>query len=228
MIDSGMRDRQLPLDLQYRPALEREVFLLAPGNASAIGWIDRWPNWPAPALVLAGPRGSGKTHLASVWRARSNAWVVDGAMLTPANVPVLLNEGAMGVVEGAEQAAEEPLLHLYNAVAERGGQLLLTALSPPAQWTTRLADLRSRLKALPVASLAMPDDHLFKAVLTKLFADQRLQVGPDVIDFLTVRLERSFEAAGAIVAALDQAALAERRRITVPLARAVLAAREQG
>ena len=219
------KDRQLPLDLQYRPALEREVFLVAPGNATAIGWIDRWPDWPAPALVLEGPRGSGKTHLASVWRARSGAWVVEGASLSPSQVPVLLSHAAaVGVVEGAEHAPDEPLLHLYNAVAERGGQLLLTAASAPAQWATALPDLRSRLRALPVASLAMPDDLLFKAVLTKLFADRRLNVGADVIDFLTIRLERSFEAAGDIVAALDRAAFAERRRITVPFVRAVLMA----
>lgn len=215
-------ERQLPLDLQYRPALEREVFLVAAGNAAAIGWIDRWPDWPSPALILQGPRGSGKTHLASVWRARSGGWEVSGAALTAAGVPALLDRGVFGVVEGADAAPEEPLLHLFNAVAERGGQLLLTALNAPAHWDTALPDLRSRLKAQPVASLAMPDDGLFRAVLTKLFADRRLQVAPDVIDFLIIRLERSFEAAGSIVARLDRAAFAEKRRVTVPFARTVL------
>lgn len=215
-------ERQLPLDLQYRPALEREVFLVAPGNATAIGWIDRWPAWPTPAMVLQGPRGSGKTHLASVWRARSNAWEVPGAALGSDEVPRLLNKGVVGVVEAADTAPEEPLLHLFNAVAERGGSLLLTATTAPAYWNTVLPDLRSRLKALPVAILAMPDDALFKAVLAKLFTDRRLQISPEVIEFLTLRLERSFEAAGRVVARLDRAAFAQKRRITVPFARSVL------
>lgn len=214
--------RQLPLDLQYRPALEREVFLVAPGNATAISWIDRWPEWPTSVLVLEGPRGSGKTHLASVWRARSGGWEVSGADLDADAVPGLLARGVRGVVDGADTAPEEPLLHLFNAVAERGGSLLMTATRAPAQWDTALPDLRSRLRAQPVASLAMPDDGLFKAVLTKLFADRRLQVAPDVIEFLTIRLERSFEAAGSIVARLDRAAFAQKRRITVPFARTVL------
>lgn len=214
--------RQLPLDLRYRPALEREVFLVAPGNATAIEWIDRWPAWPVPALVLQGPRGSGKTHLASVWRARSGGWEIPAAALTAAAVPGLLAQGVRGVVDGAEVAPEEPLLHLYNAITERGGHLLLTAERAPAQWTTALPDLRSRLRALPIASLALPDDGLFRAVLAKLFLDRRLRVPPDVLDFLTIRLERSFEAAGSIVDRLDRAAFADKRRITVPFARAVL------
>ena len=126
------------------------------------------------------------------------------------------------MIEAADTAAEEPLLHLFNVVAERGGHLLLTAQQAPAQWNTVLPDLRSRLKAQPVATLAMPDDALFRAVLTKLFADRRLSVGRDVVDFLTVRLERSVEAAGSIVARLDRAAFAQKRRITVPFARLVL------
>ena len=214
--------RQLPLDLQYRPALEREVFLVGPGNETAIGWIDRWPDWPSAALVLQGPRGSGKTHLASVWRARSGGWLASGPSLTNDGVPRLLENGVNGVIEAADTAAEEPLLHLFNVVAERGGHLLLTAQQAPAHWNTVLPDLRSRLKAQPVATLAMPDDALFRAVLTKLFADRRLSVGRDVVDFLTLRLERSFEAAGSIVARLDRAAFAQKRRITVPFARLVL------
>ncbi len=214
--------RQLPLDLQYRPALEREDFLIGPGNATAIGWIDRWPNWPTVALVLQGPRGSGKTHLASVWRALSAGWLASGESLTNDGVPALLERGAIGVIEAADTAPEEPLLHLFNVVAERGGHLLLTAQQAPAHWNTMLPDLRSRLKAQPVATLAIPDDALFKAVLTKLFADRRLPVGSDVIDFLAVRFERSFEAAGSIVARLDRAAFAQKRRVTVPFARLVL------
>ena len=95
---------QLPLDLQYRPALEREVFLVGPGNETAIGWIDRWPDWPTAALVLQGPRGSGKTHLTSVWRARSGGWLASGASLTNEGIPSLLEKGIIGVIDAADTA----------------------------------------------------------------------------------------------------------------------------
>jgi chromosomal replication initiation ATPase DnaA len=213
---------QLPLDLGHRPALGRDAFLVTDSNAAAVAWIDRWPAWPMPALVLEGPPGAGKTHLSSVWRARADADLIDGPALDAAAVPRLLDAGRPLVVERADQADEQPLLHLYNGIAERRLSLLLTADRAPARWGTVLADLRSRLKALPVAPILAPDDRLIHAVLVKLFADRQLLIADEVVVFLAARMERSFEAARRLVAAIDAAALAAHRRVTVPLARDVL------
>jgi chromosomal replication initiation ATPase DnaA len=213
---------QLPLDLPHRPALGRADFLVAPSNREAIAWLDRWPRWPAPALALCGPPGSGKTHLAHVFARRAAARFVDPAALTTERVPALLGEAAAAIVDDAAAAPEEPLLHLYNLLAERGGHLLVAAREPPARWPIALADLRSRLVACPVAAVAAPDEALLGALLIKLFADRQLQVGEEVVGYLALQLDRSFAAAQRAVAALDAASLAEHRRITVPLARRVL------
>jgi chromosomal replication initiation ATPase DnaA len=214
--------RQLPLDLGHRPALGGADFLVAPPNRDAVAWLDRWPDWPAPALALAGPAGSGKTHLAHVFAARSGAALIAPAALTVARVPDVLGAAPAAVLDDAEDAEEEAFLHLYNVLAERGGHLLVLAREPPARWGIALADLRSRLLAAPVAWLLAPDDALLSAVLVKLFADRQLPVGEEVIAYLVARLERSFEAARQAVAALDRAALAAQRRVTVPLVREVL------
>ncbi|MEA2757060.1 MAG: hypothetical protein QOJ54_3349 [Aliidongia sp.] len=214
---------QLPLDLPHRPALDRDAFLVTDANAAAVAWIDRWPEWPAPALVLQGPPAGGKSHLAGVWRARAGAGIVEGAALAPETVPLLLNEARCLVVEAAEAAPEAPLLHLYNGLAERGRHLLLTAAAPPSRWGIALADLRSRLNALPVAEILPPDDRLMRAVLIKLFADrQQLAVTSALIDYIGLRIERSFAAARRAVAAIDAASLAERRPITIPLVQRAL------
>lgn len=213
---------QLPLDLAHRPALGRDDFLVAPANAEAVAWLDRWPNWPAPALVLTGPAGSGKTHLAQVFAARSGAVVLED--LAASRLPDLLGRARAAILEEARTAPEEALLHLYNLLAERGGHLLLPAREPPARWGIALADLRSRLLAAPVAALQPPDDSLLAALLVKLFADRQLAVGAEVLAYLVPRLERSFDAAARVVTALDRAALAAHRPVTVPLAREVLAA----
>jgi DnaA regulatory inactivator Hda len=226
---------QLPLDLPHRPALGREDFLVTDANATAVAWIDAWPGWPQPALVLHGPAGSGKTHLVQVWRQASGAHAADGARLLADDPPDLL--GAKGtalaiddadrvIAEAADRAeVERRLFHLYNIVRERGGHLLLTARTPPARWGLDLADLRSRLLAATCAELGAPDDQLIQAVLVKQFADRQLRVRPEVVQFLVARMERSFAAAARLVDALDAAALAERREITVPLARRVLRGR---
>jgi chromosomal replication initiation ATPase DnaA len=214
---------QLPLDLVWRPAFERDAFLITPGNAAAVAWIDRWPDWPVPALALEGPPGSGKTHLASVWRAQSGADVLLGEDLDAAAVPRLLALARPLVVEAADRAPEEPLLHLFNGQVEAGRHLLLTADRPPARWAVALPDLASRLKALPVATIPPPDDEALRAVFAKLFADRRLGAVPEVLDFLITHGERSFDAARRIVARIDALSLARHRRVTVALVREVLA-----
>jgi DnaA regulatory inactivator Hda len=222
---------QLPLDLPHRPALGREDFLVAEANETAVAWIDLWPSWPQPALVLHGPAGSGKTHLAQVWRHTSGAAEADAQHLLTADPPELLGSGTDLLLDDADRAVQEAddrdaverrLLHLYNVVRERGGHLLLTARSAPARWELRLADLRSRLQAATCAELGAPDDQLIQAVLIKLFADRQLRVPPEVVRFLLLRMERSFAEAERIVDALDAASLAARKEITVPLARTVL------
>ncbi len=219
---------QLALDLGHRPALGAGDFLVAPANREAVGWLDRWPDWPAPALVLHGPEGSGKSHLVQVWRARSGAGQIAAPDLAGADPPALLAGLPSLAVEDADRAAgddaaEAALLHLYNLAAEGGHHLLLTAPAPAARWPLRLPDLASRLRAAPVVALTEPDDALLTAVLVKLFADRQLRVRPELIALLAARMERSFAGARRLVAALDRASLAGRRAITPRLAAEVLA-----
>jgi chromosomal replication initiation ATPase DnaA len=218
-----MAGEQLALDLGHRPALGYEDFLVAPSNADAVAWLDRWPEWPTPALALHGPVGCGKSHLAHVWRALSGALLVAAGALSVDAVPELAGAKGAVVVEDVDGGVdEEALLHLYNLLAERPGYLLLTGRLAPARWSLALPDLASRLKAMPAVAIGAPDDALFAAVLVKLFADRQLAIGVDVVSYLVAHMERSFEAARAAVAALDGAALARRRRLSVRFVREVL------
>jgi chromosomal replication initiation ATPase DnaA len=213
--------RQLPLELGHRAAQAREDFLVSESNRDAVAWIDSWPGWPAPGLVIFGPAASGKTHLAEVWRARSSAVHVERDRLPGA--AALSDPIQCVIVEDVDRGVDETaLLHLCNAVAERRGSFLLTATEAPTRWGLRLADLRSRMLALPAVAIGAPDDDLMQAVLVKLFADRQLRVEPELVAYLVTRLDRSFAAVEAAVATLDRAALAARRAPTIPLARDAL------
>jgi chromosomal replication initiation ATPase DnaA len=218
---------QLVFDFSRRTALGRSDFLVSASNAAAVGWIDRWPAWPSPVLVLYGPPSCGKTHLARLWCERAMAAFVAGPTLNEASLPGVLGEESGRIaVDDADGAPERILLHLYNCCRERGGHLLMTARRPTGLWQIGLADLRSRLRAAAAAGIEMPDDALLGGVLVKHFADRQLRAGPALIAYLTGRIERSFAGAAEIVAALDAAALGERQPIGIRLARKVLAARK--
>lgn len=209
--------RQRAFDLPVETGFSGADFLVSDSNREAFEWIERWPQWPARALVLHGLPGSGKTHLAHLWCERSGASLISGAVIGTAP-----SDGGVLVIDDAERAPEEPLLHLYNSAVERGGSLLLTMRAPPALLKIALPDLASRLRALPLAGIAPPDDALLGAVLVKHFADRQIHVAPGVIAYLVARIERSFAAAASIAARLDGAALSAARPITVKLARDVL------
>ncbi|MCZ6511282.1 MAG: DnaA/Hda family protein [Alphaproteobacteria bacterium] len=218
---------QLVLDLGHRPALGRADFLVSQCNAEAIAWIDRWPDWPAPGLVIWGPAASGKSHLGQVWQARVAAPMISAADLDNREPPDLAGDLGAVYFDGADGIVGNPTrqraaLHVYNLIAEQGGKILFSARTPPGRWRIELADLHSRLNALPAVAIAPPDDAVLGAVLLKLFADRQLHVGVAVIQFAVTRMERSFEAAERLVTALDSAALASQRRVTIPLLREVL------
>jgi chromosomal replication initiation ATPase DnaA len=221
---------QLVLDLPVRPALGRADFFVSPANRLALAQVESWPGWPSGRLAVTGPEGAGKTHLAHVWAARAGARIIAGADLPGLDLAGMPADAAM-VVEDADRLrdlgrsrslAEEALFHLCNHLAAGGGSLMATGRLAPARWRIALADLASRLRAAPVARLEAPDDALLAAVLVKLFADRQIAVAPDLIRYLLARMERSFAAAEALVAALDRAGLSRHRPITARLAAEVL------
>ena len=218
-----MSDSQLTIDFPRRTAFGRPDFLVADGNAAALAWIDRWPGWPSGVLVLHGPPGCGKTHLAHLWRDRASAVIVAAEELEVEGLPRLLDKSGYRIaVDNADFAPELALLHLYNFCLEGRGSLLITARLPPGLWKIALGDLRSRLCAAFSVGIGAPSDALLGGVLMKHFGDHQIRVAPGVIAFLIAHMDRSFAAAAEIAARLDAMALSGKRAITVRLARRAL------
>jgi chromosomal replication initiation ATPase DnaA len=203
---------QLALDLGRAEAFARDDLVVTPSNAAAVEIIDRWPHWPGTIAILTGPHGSGKSHMAKAWALKSGAVQLAAKALVPLpeNVSAVLIDPLMH----EDNLDETGLFHLINALKAKNGHLLLTSLQPIASHDIALADLKSRLAAATSAEIQMPDDALLSGLIAKGFADRQLSIDPDVIAYLTLRIERSAAAVRHIVELIDIEALARKTRIT--------------
>ena len=212
--------RQMVLDLTRAPSFDPDDFLVSPANAAAHSLVMAWPDWPSRTLLLTGPAGAGKSHLAAIWAGQAEAQPFE-----PAALDALASDAVL-LLEDADRAEvpEAALFHLLNLVEESRGWLVVTARAAPDHWGVHTPDLLSRLRRAPMAVIGHPDAPLLRAVMVKLFADRQIRIDAEVVVYAALHCEQSLEAVSRFVAAVDEAALAEGRRITRPLAAKTLAA----
>jgi chromosomal replication initiation ATPase DnaA len=189
---------QLPLPLVYAHRTGEADFYISDCNSKAVAWLDAYPDWQHHATLLLGPAGSGKSHLATIFKARN------GADVDIYDQPI---------------ADEVALFHYFNSAKEQGRGLLIVQQEMPA---VVLPDLASRLAATPIMRIEAPDDAVLGAVMIKAGRDRGLNIPPDVVHYALVRLERRFACVHDFVEQLDAASLSQRRDVTVPLASGVL------
>jgi chromosomal replication initiation ATPase DnaA len=211
---------QLLLPLGSVPRFGREDFLIGKANEAAFAYMDRWPRWLAPAAVLIGPMGAGKSHLCAIFTQIAQARMMRADHLTRDDVPILA-QGRAVVLEDCDRFApdEVALFHLLNLARETGVFVVLSARQAPDSWGVKTPDLLSRLRLAPLLALAEPDDGLLGALLVKLFADKQVKIETNVITYAMARIERSYGAVNALVEALDRQSLVQKK----PISRAMVA-----
>jgi chromosomal replication initiation ATPase DnaA len=214
-----VQPRQLAFALPHAESLTRDNFLEGPANAAGLALVDSWPDWPNRVMLLVGPEGSGKSHLAAIWAEEAGARSISAHALTAIDVPGALATGALVVEDLKSQDLDErALFHLLNLAREDAAFVLITAREPPTALQIELRDLRSRLRAVPTVSLLPPDDQLFRALIVKFCADRQLTVDETVVSYLVTRIERSYAAVRQAVELLDTEALRLGRPVTRALA----------
>ena len=217
--------QQMPLDMPFPKLCGRDNFIIGSCNRLAAAWINRWPDWPKPghSLNLVGPGGAGKSHLAAIWQEMCGARLCE----QPAELDNILADGDVPLVildkiDCAFDWPEDMLFHLFTRCDIESGGLLMLSEQPVAQMHWDLADLRSRMRGVAMASIDLPDDALIYALLEKYFADRQLLAPPAMLRYLVSRMERSFDAVQTVAAALDQRSIADKKPLSVGLARLVL------
>jgi chromosomal replication initiation ATPase DnaA len=208
--------QQLYLDFPIKPKYFTEDFFITSANQRAIEIFQKWPNWGsgnfARILLLHGEHGSGKTHLAYIWRNLAKAKIIGLNDLHN----LYFSEKSL-ILENIQNINQEILLHLINIAEERQQYLLLTASCSPANLKITLPDLRSRLMAIPSVGIESPDEELLKAVLLKHISDRNLQINAVAVDYLIPRIDRSFTKLVHLINKLEYFSKINKKPITIPL-----------
>jgi chromosomal replication initiation ATPase DnaA len=222
-VPGRVQPRQLAFALPHAESLGRDDFLEGPANAAGLALVDSWPEWPNRVMLLVGPEGAGKSHLAAIWAEQAGARAISAHALDAAAVPGALATGALVVEDlNSSDFDERALFHLLNLAREEEAYVLITARVTPSAFQVELRDLRSRLRAVPTVLLLPPDDQLFRALIVKFCADRQLSVDETVVSYLINRIERSYAAARQAVELLDTEALRLGRPVTRALAAELL------
>jgi DnaA family protein len=238
--------RQLPLGVRLPDRARFESFEPR-NNERAIAHLRALAAGAAREVTwLAGPAGSGKTHLlnavcAAVTTAgdgapggtasRSTGIVPLAAALAPG--PELLEgRGGAGILclDDVDRvlgngAWERELFRVYLRTEEQGGALLLSAQQPPALLKFALPDLASRLGAAQVFQLRALDEAGQRDALRLRAGLRGLTLPDETLHYLQSRFPRDMRTLYQLLDTLDAAALEAQRRITVPFIREVLASR---
>lgn len=201
-----------PLPANYRP----EDFITSASNEQAQQKLAAWPQaGEVGCLLLTGPVGSGKTHLANIWAARMGARLLEVQALGTAPSEDIWGEGACAVLENLDEVRDEKaLFHLLRFVETTQRCLLLTSRALPRDLPLGLPDVKSRLSATQMIAIEAPDDTLLAALLAKGFADRQWKVATRVIDYIVPRTERSCAAIQKLLLKLEENVATNNSEIT--------------
>lgn len=223
--------RQTAFSFPANPQMQGQDFMVSECNKKAFTYINFWPEWVASGLVIYGPKGSGKTHLAHLFADKVDSMTrllrkvpfYDCGQITLKNVERICDSTEIIVLENLrEDINEEALFYLFNHYNIRGRYMLWTSLRAPTKLRFKLKDLQSRLNMLPALEIKEPDDIMLRSLVLKLSADRQIQISPEILEYIVNNSERSFEKIERLVQEIDEISLAYKSAINYKVVKEAL------
>lgn len=217
---------QFPLLFEPKKQYLKQDFMVSNCNCHAYKAVELWPQWPFFAMLIFGPKGCGKTHLAHIFaenvclhsKKTFCVQILQASDIKTNKVARIHKENRCLIVENVSvKVNEEALFHLFNLYQNEGGYILFTSEQPFAHIGLKLPDLLSRLQTVPSIPILRPDDEMLEALIVKLFTDRQISISNEVLNYIVQNMERSFSYAEKLVEEADKISLCLKRAVSVPI-----------
>ncbi|NUY39146.1 chorismate synthase [Wolbachia endosymbiont of Litomosoides brasiliensis] len=167
-------------------------------------------------LLLFGPKGSGKTHLAHIWQSINNAIFINVNDF----IGEIGNSDAFILEDMQDIQDEAMLLHCYNYMKENNKRLLITSSTSLKRLNFKLKDLSSRILSTISVKIPSASEELLRIMLMKRFSDKQLKINLKVINYILARIERSFCSVTKIIEKMDDRSMGS--NVTIPFVSTLL------
>jgi len=247
MSETSPFSRQLILDFPSRPEFKFSNFVKSEGSDFALQTarqIAESPDLPYNTLYIYGDRSLGKTHLLMAignyvsenfpgkkiifinGREFVQKFAEENSLEITKNINRLLESDYFLLDDvdriSGKPLAQEKLYHIYNTLREKNKISIFTGRDRPGQLSSIEPYLKSRFQWGMTAEIKPIDDETTAKIIAKLAQDVGLSIPPKIINYLLTHIPRDFSSIKSAVNKINQESFAQKRKVTLPLAKAAL------
>ena len=198
---------QLILKFPNNKIYSKDDFYVSSSNQQAYDFVNSWPNWMKRIVNIYGPQGSGKTHIASILKNKTQAMEIEAKSLNDKTFFEFKIKEVLIIDNLDEQVSENLLFSIWNAALQDNKYLLITSIKPINFYKFKLSDLKSRTNSCLSIGIKLPSDDLISVILAKNFSDKQIKVEKKHIDYIIKRIDRSYEKISLFISILDKYSL---------------------
>ena len=169
-------------------------------------------------IFLFGPKKSGKSYLANLWKDKNNAIIYNNnfSKLIESKKNVLIDD-VLG------KTSDENLFHLINHCKLNHLKMYFVSSEDINIYDFKFKDLYSRLREFIYLEIKQPDDEMCKMLMVKLFSDKQIIIkNKEIFDYIFKRLNRTYFDIYIFVEKIDRLSLEKKRQLTIPLIKEII------
>ena len=210
------------LDFGISESFDENDYYVSKSNYFAKNIIETWPQWEKKIVNLTGERYSGKTHLSTIFKIKSNALYLLSKNIENSTLKNIKLSNSI-IIEDLDDKFDETLLYsIFNLVEQDNKYLLISSNKPIDTLSFSLPDLVSRLKNCIIANIEQPDDDLIYAIILKSFSDRQIKLDNKIVDYIIKRIARSYSKMHEFIYKIDELSLKKRKSINFKIIKEII------